>query len=148
MEADLLNADVVADVIREQRETGELFGDILLAKGLVTEMDIAQAIVTQFHLPFLFLRKIEINEELKGMFPEGILRKYQFAPFDKIGRILLIATAGAMGADVLEELEDVSGLSIRIFITTISEVRATIDDNFIEESSMNEMGKLLGLENL
>ncbi len=45
--AGLVTEDQVRQTLEEQKVTGELFGDILLAKGLVNESAIATAIVTQ-----------------------------------------------------------------------------------------------------
>ncbi len=148
MEADLLTPEQVARVIKEQKETGELFGDILLRLGLVSEQDIALALVTQFRLPFIFLRNVDVNPDLHGIFPEAVLRKYQFVPFDKIGNILLVASAGVFNSDVLEELEGVSGCMLSVYIATISEIKNTIDEHFKDETSFSEMGELLGLGGL
>lgn len=143
MEAGLVSGEIVAQVIRDQRETGELFGDILLERGLISESDIAKAMVTQFHLPYISLANVEINQDLKGMFPVGILNKNQFIPFDKVGNILLVATAGIIDVDILEELERTANCPVRVFVTTVSNVRKAIADHFTEEDSLSEMGELL-----
>lgn len=143
METGLVSEAQVEDVIRTQRETGELFGDLMIDKGYVSEGDIAKAMVTQFHLPYISLSNVQINTDVKGIFPVGIMNKNLFVPFDKVGNILLVATAGVIDVEILEELETSAGCPIRVFVTTVNNVRKAITEHFTEEDSLSEMGALL-----
>ena len=82
---------------------------------------------------------------MKGIFPEGLLRRYQFVPFARIGNLILIASAGTVDVEVIEELEQMSGLDVRVYITTVSDAKKAIAEHFVEETDFNEMGNLLGL---
>jgi type IV pilus assembly protein PilB len=146
MDAGLLSVDEVNKIINEQKQTGEKFGDILIAKGIVSAEDIVLAIVTQFRLPFVHLSQLDIGASMKGIFPEGLLRKHSFVPFDKLGDVLLIATSGPIDVEVLEELESMSQCHIRVFVATDPEVKKAIGDHFVEERKASELASMLNLE--
>ncbi|MFA4986468.1 MAG: hypothetical protein WC712_07790 [Candidatus Brocadiia bacterium] len=145
MEEGLLTQDQVEKILKEQRETGERFGDLLIDHAIVDQYDIAKAVVTQFHLPFIHLHNVEVNPNVKGIFTEAILNRNQFVPFDLVGDILLIAIFGPMDAEILEQLEQASGKQIRVFVSTITEIRKVITEQFTEKSEVSSLGQMLGI---
>jgi len=49
----LVKEEQVQEALRRQRATGESFGEILVAMGFVSEVDIARTLVKQSGLPYI-----------------------------------------------------------------------------------------------
>ena len=141
MDAGILEAHDVREVIGEQSKTGELFGDILLKMGKVSEMDIARALVTQYRLPFIHLDKVEITDSTKNLLPPKTLARNLIVPFDMVGKVLLVAIAGALDRATVQDMVEKTGLDVRVYITTMSGVRHVLEEQFgltLEETGSKE----------
>jgi type IV pilus assembly protein PilB len=136
---DLISEEQIQEALASQRKTGELLGEVLVRLGYVTEYDIAKTIVTQFGLPYLAVKQYFISDEAMKLFPERLMRQYQFIPLDKIGNVIAIAVGGLLNFDVLSELENSSGAHIQVFVSTWSEIKKTIEDSF--KSSAKKTGE-------
>jgi type IV pilus assembly protein PilB len=126
----LVNEEQIQEALAEQRKSGELLGEVLVRLGYVTEPDIAQTIVTQFGLPYLAIKQYYLSDEVIRLFPERLMRQYQFIPLDKIGNVITIAVGGLLNFDILTELENMAKAKIQVFVSTWSEIKAAIDDRF------------------
>jgi type IV pilus assembly protein PilB len=126
----LITEEQVQEALASQRKTGELLGEVLVRLGYVTEYDIAKTIVTQFGLPYIGIKQYFISDEAMKLFPERLMRQYQFLPLDKIGNVISIAVGGLLNFDVLGELEKSSGSHIQVFVSTWSEIKTTIEEFF------------------
>jgi type IV pilus assembly protein PilB len=126
----LVTDEQIEEALASQRKTGELLGEVLVRLGYVTEYDIAKTIVTQFGLPYIAVKQYFINEDAMKLFPERLMRQYQFIPMDKIGNVITIAVGGLLNFDVLSELENSSGSHIQVFVSTWSEIKQAIEDSF------------------
>jgi type IV pilus assembly protein PilB len=146
----LVNDEQVEEALGEQRKSGELLGEVLVRLGYITEADIAQTIVTQFGLPYIAVRQYYIAEEVVKLFPERLMRQYQFIPLDKIGNVIPIAVGGLLNFDILTELEKMSGAKIQVYVSTWSEIKSAIDGHFKGSkggkggaSELTELGSML-----
>ena len=126
----LVNEEQIQEALRAQRKTGELLGEVLVRLEYVSEVDIAQTIVTQFGLPYIAVKQYYVTDDVMAVFPEQLMRKYQFVPLDKIGNIITIAVGGLINFDVLTELETTSKGRIQVFVSTWSEIKSAIDAQF------------------
>jgi len=143
----LVNEEQIEEALGSQRKTGELLGEVLVRLGYVTEQDIAQTIVTQFGLPYIAVKQYFISDDTSTLFPERLMRQYQFIPLDKLGNVIIIAVGGLINFDVLTELEKASGARIQVFVSTWSEIQAVIDDTFKDRKKagdeLTELGNML-----
>jgi len=126
----LVTDDQIEEALASQRKTGELLGEVLVRLGYVTEYDIAKTIVTQFGLPYIAVGQYFRSDEVMTLFPERLMRQYQFIPLDKIGNVIAIAVGGLLNFDVLSELEHTSGSFIQVYVSTWSEIKQQIEDHF------------------
>ena len=126
----LVNEAQIEEALGEQRKSGELLGEVLVRLGYVTETDIAQTIVTQFGLPYIAVKQYYLADEVIKLFPERLMRQHQFIPLDKIGNVITIAVGGLLNFDILSELESMASAKIQVFVSTWSEIKATIDERF------------------
>jgi len=131
----LVNDEQIEEALGEQRKSGELLGEVLVRLGYVTEADIAQTIVTQFGLPYIAIKQYFLSEDVIKLFPERLMRQYQFIPLDKIGNVITIAVGGLLNFDILTELENMATAKIQVYVSTWSEIKGAIDAHFKKSSA-------------
>jgi len=125
--AGLLAQDQLEDCLNEQKRTGELLGDILVRRGLVSELNIAQTIATQYSLPYLSPKQYAMSPDIIQALPREFQEKCLVFPMDKFGNTLVVAAACPLSNEVVEEIQQVSGSSVQIYVGTPSDVREAIE---------------------
>lgn len=146
----LVTEDQVKLALTEQRKSNLFLGEALVKLGFVTEDAIASTISQQFGLPFLALDQYTIAKNVLDLFPESMLREYQFMPIDKIGNVLIIAGAGLMNHDVLDELERMSSCRVCQYVGTWKDITASIENNYkdrkkdpAKDEGLSSLGNML-----
>jgi len=125
----LVKEEQVQEALRRQRSTGESFGEILVAMGFVSEVDIARTLVKQSGLPYIDASKYRINKDGVQAVPGELMWLNQFVVLDKIGKTLLVAISNVLGTEVFEKLEKVSGSQIFVYVSTASQVLHALEKN-------------------
>lgn len=129
VEQGLISEDNVQDALRLQHQQGILFGEALVEQGLITEDKIVSVLVGQFGIPYIEPALYQVNRELLEIFDPAMMRRYQFVPIDSIGSVLVIAIAGLLSEDLLNELENQTGCTVQLFLTRMSDINKLLSDN-------------------
>lgn len=133
IEEGLVKEEQINVALHQQKQTGEMLGEVLVKMGWVSEMDIARTISKQFGLPYLEPSRYSVSPDLVKIFQREELKKSQYVVLDKIGKSLIIAGAGLIDADILDELEKKTGSQIFIYVATASQISATLDKYWPEK---------------
>ena len=142
MDEGLLSPEQVEHARDEQRRTGELLCEALVRLGLVTEEDVASAIVRHYGLPFIKLDKYAVNDQVMKTFPERFLRQYLVIPLDRIGAVTTIVAANAMNEDMLGELEKIAGSPVQLFVGLQADVKAALKNRFGDGRKQDDLSSL------
>lgn len=129
-ERGIITAAQLEQALALQPQKGGLLGQIIVELGYATEEDIAQAITTQYGLPFLPLKNYSIDPEIVRLVPENVARQYCLIPVDRIGDTLTIAMADPFNRGAVEDLELLHRCSIQIFVATLSEILDAITRHY------------------
>jgi len=119
--------DQVQEALAERGDRHVPIGALLVERELVTERDIARAMVAQFSLPYMSVSSYDIDPGLLSLVPLAMMRRHEFVPVDRFGDTLVIACAGVMGPEVIEEIERTTGTRISLYVTMASEVAQTLE---------------------
>jgi len=125
----LVKEDQVQEALRRQRATGEGFGEILVAMGFVSEIDIARTLVKQSGLPYIDASKYRINKDGVQALPGELMWLNQFVVIDKIGKTLLVAISNVLLPEIFDKIEKASGSQIFVYISTASQVKQALEKN-------------------
>ena len=123
----LVTKEQIEEALAEQAETGELLGEVLVRKGYVSEKNIAETIATQYSFPYLEPNQYYISSDAARLIPLDLVDKHSVIPLDRFGNLLTVVVSGPLQEDVLQEIEKVTGCRVQIFVSTVTEVRKTID---------------------
>jgi len=125
----LVKEEQVQEALRRQRATGEGFGEVLVAMGFVSEVDIARTIVKQSGLPYIDASKYRINKDGVQAVPAELMWQNQFVVLDKIGKTILVAISNVLSPEVFDKLEKVSGSQIFVYVATTGQVQQALEKN-------------------
>ena len=127
IERGILNQEQLDKALALQKEKGGLIGEILVELGFVKEEDITQALTIQYGFPYLPLANYEINPEIVNIIPSRVARQYLLIPVDKVGNNLTLAMSNPLNVYAVEDVELLSGCTIQIFVSTLSDVKGAIE---------------------
>ncbi len=113
-----------------QAKQGGLLGQILVGLGYTTEGDIVQAITTQYGLPYLPLKNYTIDPEVIKLIPENVARQYCLVPVDRIGDTLTIAMADPFNQQAVEDIELLHHCAAQIFVSTPTDILDAIERHY------------------
>lgn len=130
MERGLLTQAQLDEALAVQAKRGGLIGQIIVELGYVTEEHVAQAITTQYGLPFLPLRNYTVDPEVVKLVPENVARQYCLIPVDHMGDTLTVATADPFNQKAIEDLELLSHCTVQIFVATLSDILEAITRHY------------------
>ena len=126
VEARLLRDDQVQDALRMAHASGRFLAEILVREGMVTEAQIAAALMERNHLPYIEPSRYDIADELLNTFDPAMMRRFQFVPMDSIGLVIVIASAGTLSPEVVEQIGSQTGCTVKLFQTKASEIDAVL----------------------
>jgi hypothetical protein len=132
-----ITAEQLEEVVRESQTTGERVADILLARDMCTEYDLAKALVRQLSLPFLSPRNYQSPKEVIATLPSNLLLQHRIVPIDIFGDVFLIATYGDLDAQTVSEIETESGKRVACVIA----LKSDIDKVLLEKFPPQDIGK-------
>lgn len=125
-ERGVITAEQLATALKHQKGRGGLIGQILVDLGFASEVDVAQALTTQYGFPYLPLKDYNVDENLIRLIPENVVRQYCLIPVDQIGDTLTVAMADPLNARAVEDIETLTHCSVQVFVSTLSDVREAI----------------------
>lgn len=127
IERKIITQDQLNEGLLVQKQKGGLIGEILVELGFAKEMDIAQAITTQYGYPYLPIANYEISPEIVGLIPERVCRQYCLIPVDKIGNTLTVSMSNPLNLQAIEDIETFTKLSVQVFVSTFSDIKNCLE---------------------
>ena len=127
IERGIINQHQLDKALTVQKEKGGLIGEVLVELGFAKEEDITQALTAQYGFPYLPLANYEINPEIVNIIPSRVARQYLLIPVDKVGNNLTLTMSNPLNVHAVEDVELLSGCSIQIFVSTLSDVKGAIE---------------------
>jgi hypothetical protein len=127
IERGIISRQQLDKALTVQKEKGGLIGEVLVELGFAKEEDITQALTAQYGFPYLPLANYEINSEIIDIIPSRVARQYLLIPVDKVGNSLTLSMSNPLNVHAIEDVELLSGCSVQIFVSTLSDVKGAIE---------------------
>lgn len=97
--------------------------EALLADGIVSEEDIAQALAQDAGLPFQVINPLELDAEVvTGILPAPFARRHTICALSKDGETLTVAIANPSDRSAIADLERYLGLRVKAVVATRSDI--------------------------
>lgn len=141
-EQKILDSKDILKILKEQEKTGEFFGEIAVRFEMAKEVDILQALIKQFDLPFIDIKDYEIDKKLLKQFSEDLLVRALAIPLEKIGKTWVMAIAGPLEPEDRVELEYTAKTKIYYILTHVASIREIFKENF-SKTELSSLGEIL-----
>src|SRR5262245_2903052 len=96
LEEGLITHDQLLEALDLQQVNNLKLGDILIERGYVSDFQIAQVLANTYHLPFMRLANLDIDENLFAILPFEVLKKLKVLPLELKDQDLSVATSNPL----------------------------------------------------
>ncbi len=105
-------------------------GDILIENGWLQPDNLAMALSVHLNLPFIDLKRHQIQSETLLLISEETARRYKLIPLDIVDGSLAVVMEDPTDIQSIEELEALAGRGIRPMVGIATDIEAAIDLNY------------------
>jgi type IV pilus assembly protein PilB len=145
----LVDAGLVTDVemIRArslQAETGDSLTRILVAEGMVGEVELAKILAGHMGVEYLSLNDVTIDPAAAALIPESLARRYAAIPIGFEDDALIVAMADPGNVLVVDDIRAITALRIIPRIATRSEIEEAIRRLGRYDDSVADLADLVG----
>lgn len=123
----LISQRILTEALEEQKATGQPLGQILIKKHVIEEMQIYQILAGQLGVEFLDLFGIKVPGELISLVPEHVAKTYCIMPVKRKKNTLTIAMMDPTDTFAIDEVRDLTGLTIELVMSTRTQILAAIE---------------------
>ncbi len=109
---------------------GRRLGTILIENGWLKPESLAMALSVHLNLPFIDLKRHRIRPEAVQMIPEELARRHRLIPMDIVDETLAVVMEDPTDIQVIEELQAVTGGSVKPMVGVSNDIQAAIDLNY------------------
>lgn len=120
----LITAEGLTQALSLQHSThkNKTLGQIILELGYVKKGDLYAILAIQSGYPYLAIAHCTIEPRVLALLPEDMVKKLQALPIDKIQDILTVAMVNPLDKLAIEQIEEASQSSVKVFLTTSAEL--------------------------
>ncbi|QXE89810.1 ATPase, T2SS/T4P/T4SS family [Geomonas subterranea] len=126
--------------LEAQKVSGCRVGEALVRMGVVTQEDIDWALANQLNIPYVRLKKENIDPAAVEKVPGDLARRHSLCPVVLTGSELSVAIADPLNKEAIEELSRVSGCHINISVGLIREIREMHETLYGPDVTQPELG--------
>jgi len=118
----LITEEELAEGLEAQDRTGSRLGEILFYDRLIGEHDLAAALAEQLQVPLVDPDGIELNPAALAIIPERLQRAHRFVPIDVDEEALYLLCADVLDDEAYAEIREHTDLRIRIYLAPRSAI--------------------------
>jgi len=126
-----------AALVAQGSEFGML-GAILVGRGLITQDQLGSALAEQFEVPYRDVVPEATNPQLVRLLPESMARDRQLVPLTVDGGDLTLAMTAPDDIEAISEVELITGYRVQPVVAMRQQVLATLDRGFDERVSARQ----------
>lgn len=139
VEMGYITVEQLGEALEYQKEKGGQLGQILTAKGILSEGKLIEALAAQQKLPILSLSRYRPMPEALRAVPEHVAKRHHVVPLTlEDDRTLMVAMSDPMDIMALDELRMITGMDIKIGLATLSEIDRTLERVYTIQESLDD----------
>jgi type IV pilus assembly protein PilB len=129
----------IATALKQQAGSGKRLGEVLVDMGALDERGLVDALADFFGMPVTDLRRDTPETEALDLIPEAVARENLAIPIRVDGEGLHVAVAQPSD-DLRFQLAGASGMSVRLSLAPMTDIRWAIDRSYL---AIDSVGKLV-----
>lgn len=126
LKGESINQQKLSHAREVSKQNGITLEKALLKLGYVDEEELAQALASQYDLPYILINNFDLDLSLSNYISAVYAQKQRIVPISKIGNTLTLAMAEPLVNHVIRELEDSIRLRIIPAIATESGIYSAL----------------------
>ncbi len=128
-----MTEDQLWDVLEEQRQSpGEVIGQVALRMGLVTDVQVTEALAEQWGMPVINLDETTVPPKVLELVPQTMADIYKIMPISLKDNVLTVAMADPQNVGALDDLRNFLGYDVRGAVSSPAAVDAAIKRYYAE----------------
>ena len=128
LDVELVTPEDIERALELQKQTGHRLGEVLVNLGVVSDDDIRWALAEQLNLPYVNIRKDQIDLEVATMIPEKLARRYHVIPILKIDDELTVVVDDPLNTTIIKDIEAITRCRVKISLGRTSDIMLAIDE--------------------
>ena len=116
--AGLVTEEDLAVALMESKRKNQFIGVALVSSGKITLEQLGQALGTQYGLKYVSVSKMAINKPLLELLPEEFILDKQVIPIAKERGRLVVAMVNPTNREVIDEITFITGMRPLVMVTT------------------------------
>jgi type IV pilus assembly protein PilB len=128
LDVDLVTPEEIQRALELQKHTGQRLGEVLVSQSIVSDDDIRWALAEQLNLPYVNIRKDQIDVDVAKMLPEKFARRYHVIPILKIEDELTVVVDDPLNTTILNDIETITNSRIKVSLGRTSDIMLAIDE--------------------
>ncbi len=137
----LITRQQLAQALKEQRTSSEKLGSILVRLKFITEDQLAGFLSQQYGVPSVTLASVTVDPMVIQLVPANVARRYDLLPIRRDGDTLTVAMADPVNVHAIDHVTFITGLRVLPVVAAQGAIREAIDRYY--ESSMPLMTEAL-----
>jgi MSHA biogenesis protein MshE len=137
----LLTPERLGEALEEQRRTGRLLGRVLVENGFVTEEQLARTLATQLEVPYIDLRRYEVDFDTVRALSEMQARRFRGLVLEDRDDSYLVGLVDPFDLRAQDEISIVLKRPIDVALITNEQLVQTIDRIYRKTDQIGEFAK-------
>lgn len=139
VERGYITSEQLQKALGKQPSTGKRLGTILVEAGLVSEEQLIDTISARLNIPRVSLDAMVIDPAVIHKVAVDIARRYTLIPIFSMGNTITLAMADPLNFIAIDEIKYQTGCDIKRAVSTISEIKAAINQYYSIDDSLKEI---------
>jgi type IV pilus assembly protein PilB len=151
LESGLISNKQLEEALEIQKTTKKRVGDILVDKGYVSERQLVSVLEYHFHVPYVDLSEVPIQEAAVNLISESLAKRSRLIPYSISDGVLTIAMADPLDLGAVEDVKRTSGMEVKATIALAKDIQMAIDRHYGRESAekaVQDLNKDFSFEDL
>ena len=140
LDVELVTQEDIEQALDIQKQRGKRLGEVLVQLGVVSDDDIRWALAEQLNLPYVNIRKDQVDVDVATLLPEKLARRYHVIPILKIDNELTVVVDDPLNTTIIDDIERITKAEVKISLGRTSDILLAIDEIYgsSEERISNE----------
>lgn len=128
LDVELVTQKDIDHALELQKQSGKRLGEVLVQLGVVSDDDIRWALAEQLNLPYVNIRKDQIDADVAMLLPEKLARRYHVIPILKIEHELTVVVDDPLNTTIINDIERITKCAVKISLGRTSDILLAIDE--------------------
>lgn len=128
LDVELVTPQDIDQALELQKQTGKRLGEVLVQLGVVSDDDIRWALAEQLNLPYVNIRKDQVDAEMATLLPEKLARRYHVIPILKIDNELTVVVDDPLNTTIIKDIERITKSDVKISLGRTSDILLAVDE--------------------